>query len=285
MPPSRPPLLSTATCRIPAALLLLVGSILKMVASFRLVIAGGMSANQNLEVFLLVSFELLLAVWLISGIWPKYSRGLSIIVFSVFLLFLLRVTYRGEPSCGCFGDVSIPPLAAFTLDTVALMALFYWSPGQVDKLSRWICWGLIPCAVCITCFAWTHVPVSIESIGDSVNDGKTVFLRPVDWLHKPFPLVKFINNPPADILRNKWVVLLYQEDCQKCNDVIESFARNSLPVLLVEISGSIHKSSGGLEHYFECAMNERFNWLAVTPCVILLDQGIVVGVSADYQSE
>jgi hypothetical protein len=68
-------------------------------------------------------FELVLGTWLISG-WARHLAWLiSIPVLAVFTIHGLLLSLARQSSCGCFGNVSIPPIVTLLFD-MAVLAIF-----------------------------------------------------------------------------------------------------------------------------------------------------------------
>ncbi len=76
----------------------------------------------------LVEVEVLLALWLLSGVYLRGAWLVSVMAFGVFGGLSCYQGVAGQPSCGCFGNLVVSPWLAFVGDLGALAALFYWRP-------------------------------------------------------------------------------------------------------------------------------------------------------------
>jgi hypothetical protein len=82
------------------------------------------------------AFELILGVWLLTGIAAEGAWIGTISLFSVFVAansFLLLV---GQASCGCLGTIKISPLYSLLMDLLVISACLYCTPrpGRFPRL-------------------------------------------------------------------------------------------------------------------------------------------------------
>jgi hypothetical protein len=78
----------------------------------------------------IVCVELLMAAWLLLNVRPAWARRASICLVGVFAAASLHRLLSGEPDCGCFGTMAIPPGWTLTLDVILLLALSYGPPAN-----------------------------------------------------------------------------------------------------------------------------------------------------------
>ncbi|MCR4415723.1 MAG: hypothetical protein NUV77_25195, partial [Thermoguttaceae bacterium] len=79
--------------------------------------------------------ELLLGVWLLSGIARRASWAATVMCFVGFAVVSGYKIIEGESTCGCFGAVSVSPAQTIALDVVVLLALLVWRPLNNYSLS------------------------------------------------------------------------------------------------------------------------------------------------------
>lgn len=72
---------------------------------------------------LLAGAEVLFGVWLVAGLFPRWSRIAVVAVVLVLLNAAVALAVGGAKLCGCFGRVETNPWIAVALDTAALAAL------------------------------------------------------------------------------------------------------------------------------------------------------------------
>lgn len=76
-----------------------------------------------------VTAEMLLAVWLLSGVAAGAAWLTAVLTFSTFAAYSTYLGYLGVASCGCFGAVTVSPWVAFLIDTVVLGCLLIRRPN------------------------------------------------------------------------------------------------------------------------------------------------------------
>jgi len=84
-----------------------------------------------------VEFELVLAIWLLSGLWKRIAWFVTIACFAVFCCVTLYRGLSGAASCGCFGNVHVNPwITLFVLDLPAALALVFFKPKGTTQALR-----------------------------------------------------------------------------------------------------------------------------------------------------
>src|SRR5438105_3932971 len=76
-----------------------------------------------------VGGELLLAVWLLSGVYAPLAWLAALCTFTVFSVVAAAELWRGQNSCGCFGMVTVPPEITLSLDVAAAAVLLFMGPA------------------------------------------------------------------------------------------------------------------------------------------------------------
>jgi Protein of unknown function (DUF1573)/Methylamine utilisation protein MauE len=72
---------------------------------------------------LIVEWEIALAVWFLSGVYPALAWLAGTATFLAFAGFSFWQGWIGQTSCGCFGAIRVDPWLAFGIDVVALVLL------------------------------------------------------------------------------------------------------------------------------------------------------------------
>jgi hypothetical protein len=86
--------------------------------------------------FLVIVFEILLGLWLVSGVQPLGAWAAALSTFLVFASVSFYQGWIGQASCGCLGaKVSVNPWIMFTLDLAAIAALLLARP---DLQPLWV---------------------------------------------------------------------------------------------------------------------------------------------------
>src|SRR5437868_2538802 len=89
----------------------------------------------------LANVEVLLGIWLLIGIRPKWCRAASLAMFAGFTCYTLYLVVTGATSCGCFGRVHVNPWLTLALDALLAVAAWHWRPsdflGDTLSMPRW----------------------------------------------------------------------------------------------------------------------------------------------------
>jgi hypothetical protein len=78
-----------------------------------------------------------LALLLLSGVWPRWSKWATIAAFSLFLSVAVRLALKSAASCGCFGNVHVDPRITACMDAIIVLLLLFSPVGnRQENLSR-----------------------------------------------------------------------------------------------------------------------------------------------------
>jgi hypothetical protein len=98
-------------------------ALILIVAAAAKAFAGWRDTAMSVVLWLEITTELTLAVWLVSG---SYIHGAWFVAFAAFLAFacvsLFKVLTQA-PDCGCFGHAPVPPAVMFTVDWTVVTSL------------------------------------------------------------------------------------------------------------------------------------------------------------------
>lgn len=118
----------------------LLGLLLLMAAGLKLyglrvepVAGAGIFSAAEFQVAV-VEFEIVLALWLLSGIRTVLSWLVALVTFTGFATASFYLAWIGQSSCGCFGSVHVDPWFTLGLDCVILLGL---AVGRPDLSSLW----------------------------------------------------------------------------------------------------------------------------------------------------
>ncbi|MHC4178674.1 MAG: MauE/DoxX family redox-associated membrane protein [Planctomycetota bacterium] len=244
-----------------------------------------------------VEFELFFGLWLVAGLYPKWTWAAAFCCFVLLAGVSLWKGLSGEATCGCFGRVPVNPWYTFTLDAAAVAALLYWRPNREASQARQL-FGGVPVGVRSVAALWvlagapaavamgSYQAGMISETGEIFGDSEFVVLEPEKWVGKRFPLLKYIDVGDR-LAYGEWIVVLYHHDCPKCREVIrryEEMGRHSAsrpagpPVALVEMfpyPEARPRVEGGSGVCLTGRLSRRRVWFLETPGVVVLDEGIV----------
>lgn len=236
----------------------------------------------------LVEFEFFLGLWLIAGVFPKWSWWAAFCCFSVFGIVSLYKALSGATSCGCFGDVPVSPWHTLLLDSAAVGSLLYWRP----KLYGQSVTGVLPNrAAGALAIAWLLVglpagaamarfPAATAAL---LSSDELVVVDPSHWLRLPFPLENEIDGG-KQLTQGVWLVLFYQHGCSACEDAVVKYrqlasdfaAREGCPhVAIIECPPYSLESSVTHDAAFCGRLSNSKQWKVPTPLAFLLEDGQV----------
>lgn len=246
---------------------------------------------------LVVEFELLFGTWLIFGLLPKLTRLATIGCFSVFAAVSLYKALSREVSCGCFGAIAVNPWLTMCFDMIIVALLVIFRPTKSETLKSRGCSAAQPSGeqqkILVILLIWllfsipaTYMMLSVKEAdtGDDLGvvftglDGKEKFLiTPDKWLGKELPLMPHLETTEAleRIKQGEWLVLLYHNDCDKCEKTIRELTENQgVDVICVEIPpvATVRKCPEQFEY---ARMKTTRIWMADTPIVVKMDDLVV----------
>jgi hypothetical protein len=116
------------------AVILLIAAGLKIYGLRVEPIAGsGIFSAPEFQVAL-VEFEIVLGIWLWSGVRPILSWLVALVTFTAFAAASSYLAWIGQSSCGCFGNLQVNPVFALALDCAILTGLAF---GRPDLKPLW----------------------------------------------------------------------------------------------------------------------------------------------------
>ena len=233
--------------------------------------------DSRLLTLLLIEYELFLAFWLSSCAAQRVARWTAAITFSGFAIVSLRQAFLGEQSCGCFGALAINPWITSSIDILCVVLVCITEPvgrplrNRVGATAALAGLLMITVAVRVTALATTKITDS-----GAVQGSGIVVMQPSDWVGKRFPLIRHISEG-AQLLDGEWMIVLYHEDCRKCQRVIRSVASQMLESRVAFVEIPPNKSppplvSGGI---IWLNLTDAHEWFAETPAFVRLKDGIV----------
>jgi len=151
--------------------------------------------------------ELLLAIWLLSGIARKWSLAVAAGTFLCFALATLRMIHDGVGDCGCFGAASLSPKVTFWIDVAALSAAIGTLPPFP---SRFAAMAAVPLAG-LACYLGAVATAPHIQADPGIRVGHA-------W--PPSGVVACSE----DLSKGRWVVLIHDRSCHRCAALGDSLA-------------------------------------------------------------
>lgn len=203
-----------------------------------------------------VEFELVLGIWLLSGVFKRFIWILTLACFCVFCCVTLYKAITGAASCGCFGAVHVNPwITLFVVDLPAVLTLVVFRPMNIWFSIR--CFNkLLIRIVCLTIRmlgrSSSHLRMVYKRAFGSLVSMHTVtlsiallltlcvttpilafntpkktttsyeILEPETWVGEELPILDHIDIG-EQLRMGNWLVVLYHYGCPDCTKVARVF--------------------------------------------------------------
>jgi hypothetical protein len=300
----RPPAWGEAVRILTACVLLLASGLKGYQLSTEPVLSGDLFSNRWL-LALGVEFEIIMGLWLLSGLRRRLSCLVAAVAFGVFSVITLYKGISGELSCGCFGRVEISPWYTLILDISLLVGLMAFRPRSGVAIQRAgfrkIRFSVATSAALVACLTAgismaSYRPARLSDDGAIIGDDRFVVLEPQQWIGKRLPLLGHIDLGDQ-LARGQWTLVLYHHDCPHCQESLPQIKKLAGTFLntkssssksntggrfaLVEMPPYTPKDSDAAVSKLNCTTAKLSNsrdWFAVTPTLLSLKDGKVTTV-------
>ena len=121
------------TVAILVAMLLLASALLKTYSPTEV---ATLATAYQIPIWLtaaVIQLELIMAIVLLAGVWPRPALHAVTALFLLFSLFSGYRAWLGAESCGCFGPVKVPPLVTTILDILVAAAAAFASRFSISE--------------------------------------------------------------------------------------------------------------------------------------------------------
>ena len=265
---------------LPAASILLLASLLKVHQLATTPFTENLIFNSRGANILFTGFELVAAFWLFSRLKSCFAKHFFIILYSCFVGVAAYQEINGRQSCGCFGVLAVPPLITLIIDLVILTCLIFWRPVAATVSRLWLATGTITSSLAmILMLGFQTVP--LDQIGQVIDEGQTIVIEHEKWDGQPFPLREFlIGGDIKAITQSEWTVVLYHNNCPKCQMLIESALKNQLggeakKTAFIEVPPYESPRREDSKHLRWYRLSDRFDWFISAPVVLNVTDGVV----------
>ena len=238
-----------------------------------------------------VEIELLIGLWLISGLYKRLAACFTIVYFLLLSGVSGYLIVAGSDCC-CFGRLVISPWFTFVFDvfSVATLCLLLSTTDFGNSISS----HQITFFATLSAFLFFGILVFVSlpkyRVIASVNDdlggeGELVVLDVEGWKLKPLPILDQIDIGDR-LKQGSCLIVLYHTDCPRCNEVIkhyESMANTiGTAIVLLEIphlSGyNYQQPFRQYDKFMYAKLSRSKRWVVSTPIVLELNDGVVVRV-------
>jgi len=276
-----------------AAGLLLLAASQKCLEAFSTVLLPGQSGWRRSTSLALAGFEAYWALWMLSGVRPRFTRWASASLFAAFAVISAYHGVLGHGSCGCFGNMQVNPWLTCAVD-VGLAAAFVLNRHNPTRARSSPQREFERVAIILVIYIAVLIPAALLMRSRSIatatgaNSGSTglVLLEPDTWKRKRFPLVERIDIG-ASLMKGQWKLLFYRPGCPICADAIKRIseaaqrgnAAPSVPWAFIElppVQASQPPAPTELPpNGIHGRLDPNFTWIADVPFVVLLVDGNV----------
>ncbi len=182
---------------------LLIAAVLIVSAALKTSGVLGQGTSGHWWLLPAVLCEVVLALWLATGLYPQRATQIAIVAFALFAGVSLGKAVAGETSCGCFGNLEVNPWVTFVADcgAILLLAVCLQAGRQSEERARR---GRVIAALAVLCF----FPMAIV-IGSGLD------ARP--FRQSLTEAQQIANVLPADLMNGVWQVTLVRASCPACS--------------------------------------------------------------------
>jgi hypothetical protein len=228
---------------------------------------------------------------------PRLRYATTITCFFLFGAFATYEAVRGLPSCGCFGNLKMPPAITAIVDFLAVIILLLTNRHASPNLSRPSLPSLL-CGIAFFLFGsialWTGYFVWVQATASELDSASIplsdnlVVLEPGSWLKKPFGLFDEIEGS-KQLRQGRWFIVFYHYDCDSCRQAIPLYASLSVPlnvtavnrpkvafVVMPPLAPAGQDPVVPFKDYPRLTLRPDKDWFATTPVVAAIDEGNVV---------
>lgn len=233
---------------------------------------------------LLVEYEALLGLALVSGCKSRWTRKFAFATFVLFGSVAGWMLYSGTNSCGCLGRISAPPGLMLAVDACVAVLLVAFQEDltaiPTKPLSKGYVGGAGVIVSLVLCAAWpmlSYRPATLSGDGIIHGAGRVVVLEPAEWVGRRFPLLDHIDiNDQLD--EGSWHLVLYHHNCGKCTELMGRLVGSSSDIekiAWIELPPYGIESRERLEFATHGELTDEWDWFAQMPAQVWLDEGIV----------
>ena len=291
--PIASPLGSTALARHVAAAVLLLAAALKWQQAFAVADFGGFTPLHKWGTIALVAGEVLLALWLLCGVFVRPMKWVAVGVFAAFAGYNAWRWIGGYATCGCFGAVSIHPGVTMLVD-LGIIGLFLLSrapptPPAARPTERRVALIATAAALALALPAAATMaavnPTRLTADGLAGGDRGAIRLEPDQWVGGRLPLLPYIEN--VDVGRGEWLVVLWHPHCGHCQDALPGIIGGAETtgglVLLLNTSlddegDTVRSAAARVPNLHATSLDRRRRWSAATPQYLTVHDGRLMAV-------
>lgn len=268
-----------------------------------LIVSGAGEVGIDLTLLLRYFIGAELAFVGLMVLMPRFARILGGLILAVFCVILIGEWAVGAASCGCFGEVTIPPALMLGVDGALLLGLLLiprgWErryraaePVSVRMAAVAAAWILASFAVALVVPPLTSSHAAGSPAAPTADGGREAVAPPTyyqprydSWIGQRWSdieLMSYLETWPEGIDEGLWYVVLYRLTCHDCHALLETYFEGELPfnaavIAVPERDG--FPTRGALEmpcdECVELELPAGCDWFIKTPALVRLRDGVV----------
>ena len=256
--------------------------------------------------------ESALALWLLSGLFPLWSRRAAIAAFSLFTLVTAYKALAGAESCGCFGQFQVNPWITLALDLTILAALackcldhpLRWRHADTEQrpalqqrlrvsVPSWLAsphwrlgFAMAGLAMVVSLTLWRMPAMAaLPAPGGITFASGLAILEPEKWTGQPLPILDYLEGDKSDLASGAWSLIIYSNDCDHCRQfvpqAVAEATSSGAQYAFVELppfappGAELIPVSAGLKLL---RLSDKQEWFAQTPILMQMQNGCVTSV-------
>ncbi len=225
---------------------LIVASFLKASSSERVDYFSSISIGKESQHFLVIFVEVFIGCLLFFQVFLRQAMAIAGLIFLVFSAYLCNRIWHGHSTCGCLGDLPVPPPLMLFFDLSCMVVLLVGFSKQAAKTTnsqiRLCCLNLVVLWTISFTLASISRPIGVEEISTSELSGTVVDLKLSQWDQVIPPWIEFVNGN-EEIRQGVWTIVFLKDDCSVCDEFLRELAsgNNEAVVGQVGLIVSVHQ--------------------------------------------
>ena len=207
----------------------------------------------------------------------QHVQILSATMFFFFAIVSFKSAIQGEVTCGCFGDLKLPPALVGSMDLAlsggfGCLLIFSNKTRNASRIGNNIMLCLFLTFLVAACYALS-IPRYTQLSEYSFNESSgLVYLHPPDWIKQVNPLLELVEKKERHCLEDKKLIFLLDPECPKCRQLIRHLSPDPQASSSLVYTEMPSDPNGQIPF---CVLDDRNQWLISGPWKLTVEQGVV----------